>query len=303
MNIKEFLIDNYIWILVIIVITIITIIGFLADKKKGDKKVGTNPQPTPNLPNQPTNNVMPIQYQQQSQLVQQPMNNDNIAMNYNNVNLQPFPSTQQMGIQPNSNTGNINNGPMMVTEPQPVQMAPTNPVPINNPQPIEPVAPVVEQEPMYQPLSEQRPIISPQPVPNFSNSYNQTNVDTVNPSSNMTQTINNNVVNNIPLESTNQQVVPMQQNTMTIPQPVNPQPIPVPQPVVPEPIMAQPQYNSQPMPIQPNVAMPQNYLQTPIQNTVPQPQVQQQMQEPPVNIPQQPINFVYGPQNNNQNMM
>ena len=38
MNIKDFLIDNYIWILVIILITIITIIGFLADKKKSGKK-------------------------------------------------------------------------------------------------------------------------------------------------------------------------------------------------------------------------------------------------------------------------
>ena len=34
MNIKDFLIDNYIWIIVIILITIITIIGFLADRKK-----------------------------------------------------------------------------------------------------------------------------------------------------------------------------------------------------------------------------------------------------------------------------
>ena len=39
MNIKDFLIDNYIYIIIVIVLIIITIIGFLADKKKnGEKK-------------------------------------------------------------------------------------------------------------------------------------------------------------------------------------------------------------------------------------------------------------------------
>ena len=37
MNIKTFLIENYIWIIVIILITIITIIGFKISSKKADK--------------------------------------------------------------------------------------------------------------------------------------------------------------------------------------------------------------------------------------------------------------------------
>ena len=35
MNIKDFLLDNYIYIIIVIVLIIITIIGFLADKKRG----------------------------------------------------------------------------------------------------------------------------------------------------------------------------------------------------------------------------------------------------------------------------
>ena len=38
MNIVEFIKDNYIWFLVIILIAIITVIGFLADKNNGKKK-------------------------------------------------------------------------------------------------------------------------------------------------------------------------------------------------------------------------------------------------------------------------
>ena len=38
MNISEFIKDNYIWFLVILLIAIITVIGFLADKNNGKKK-------------------------------------------------------------------------------------------------------------------------------------------------------------------------------------------------------------------------------------------------------------------------
>ena len=38
MNIVDFLIANYYWFIAIILLTIITIIGFLADKKKSDAK-------------------------------------------------------------------------------------------------------------------------------------------------------------------------------------------------------------------------------------------------------------------------
>ena len=72
------------------------------------------------------------------------------------------------------------------------------------------------------------------------------------------------------------------QNNTTIPQPINV--IPTPQPISPQPIM-QNNMNEQPM-MQPN-----------FNNQMFQPEQQAQ-----VETMNQPINFVYGPQNNNQNM-
>ena len=37
MNFRDFLMDNYIYIIIVIVLVIVTIIGFLADKKKNGK--------------------------------------------------------------------------------------------------------------------------------------------------------------------------------------------------------------------------------------------------------------------------
>ena len=50
--------------LIIYLITIITIIGFLADKKKGDKKKENVPNLTSNPNNMAMNNQQPIQYVQ-----------------------------------------------------------------------------------------------------------------------------------------------------------------------------------------------------------------------------------------------
>ena len=78
MNIKDFLIENYIWILVIILITIITIIGFLADKKKNGKKGTEQPVSNPNNNDgQQINNAAPIQYNAQDQFMSNQMNNNN----------------------------------------------------------------------------------------------------------------------------------------------------------------------------------------------------------------------------------
>lgn len=309
MNIKDFLIDNYIWILVIILITIITIIGFLADKKKGNNKEKDISQVNPNLNNQIANNGVPMQYQQTEQLQQNPLNN-NMGMNYNNMNIQPQqPINQNMIMNNNSNMMNVNNVTPMVTEPQPVPMGPTSPTPINNPQPVENVIPNIEQEPIYQPLSEQKPVIPPQPVPNFNNmqktdttplvmdnvmNQNTPNVvlapqvnqplpqpNQFNQGTMMTQVPTYNVAPVVPTENNNQGMVSNANNTTV------PQPIPVPQQVVPQPIMQQ-QYNGQQM-MQPN-------YQQPMQGMT------QNMQEQPSATSPLPINFVYGPQNNNQNM-
>lgn len=304
MNIKDFLIDNYIWILVIILITIITIIGFLADKKRTGKN---NKENNNSMNNQPMPNSNPIQYQQPMPEQTNQMNS-NMGMNYNmnnNFQTQIQPQTQNITNNqiPNNNINNTIN--QAITQPQPVQFGPTISEPINIPQAVENIIPNISQESMYQPLSEQTPVIPPQPVPDFSSAQGQVNMENIqeqpqliNPNLNVNnnmiptplniqtpeamynQTLNANY--QVPqVENNNFGIVQnYQPNNTTIPQPItNPTPIPTPQPVNPQTIM--PGTYNQPQPIQ-------NYNQ-PVQGQ-------------PVQSTPQPINFIYGSQNNNQNM-
>lgn len=309
MNIKDFLIDNYIWIIVIILITIITIIGFLADKKKGEKKKEGIQNPNSN--NMAMNNQQQMQYQQPMMGIQE-QTNSNMGMNYNN----PIPQMQN-GF--NQNMMSSQNVSPVVTEPTPVaiNVMPTNNMnQMNNPMPVENVVPRVEQEPMYQPLSEQKPIIAPQPIPNFSEPANnipqpvipnapqslsnmgQTPVETSLPQMNvnqpmqfnseplMNQVPNYNISNNVSqMGMDNSQMLPNMNQNITIPQPINNTTIPTPQPVMVQPIMNNINNN-------PQMMGEQSYNQP----------VQQSHIESTVNQSSQPISFVYGPQNNNQNM-
>ncbi|MBQ2872374.1 MAG: hypothetical protein IJE89_00020 [Bacilli bacterium] len=305
MNIKDFLIDNYIWIIVILLITIITIIGFLADKKKGDKNKDTSQPANSNMNAGAMNNPQPMQYQQINGL-ENTIANNNQQQNYVN----PMPPVQN-NIAPN--IGNVTVQPV-VTEPTPVpvNVVPTNNMSqMNNPMPVENVIPQVEQESMYQPLSEQKPMIAPQSTPSFGEAVNniqqpvnqntpQNIVPTpinmipgqinnslpMAPEPMINQMPNYNVSNNIPqMVNDNVQMVSSMNQNVTIPQPMNPTTIPTPQPVQPQPIITE-SYNNQQTMSQPNYnqPMPQSH----IENTV--------------NQSSQPINFVYGPQNNNQNM-
>lgn len=322
MNIKDFLIDNYIWILAIILITIVTIIGFLADKKKSAKKKETK-QEAQNVNTQPVNNQTQIQYQNPVQL------NPN-EMNLNNQNAM-FQTPQQ------NTTIEQQTPPVMTTQPQPVMMQPSMAETTNNPQPVENIAPNMEQEPMYQPTSEQKPVIAPRPVPNYTEVQNQMQyveqpqpiteqpINTMNQQQIVEQPYN--MASPTMMTEQNNSVSPsVTPNIGTIPQLVNP--IPTPQPVIPQPIMSQPindtmqyveqpqlevnfQNVSQPMPTYNNQTpqmqqatgeqvQNQSYIMPqqmqPQQNTFEQPNVSQQPSMPAVN-------FVYGPQNsNNQNM-
>ena len=83
-------------------------------------------------------------------------------------------------------------------------------------------------------------------------------------------------------------------NPVTIPQQVNP--IPAPQPVIPQPIMTNQMQSPEPMGHMPIYNMNQQ-----VSNQNPQQPMMQQTQQP-MQTPMAPINFVYGPQNNNQNM-
>lgn len=317
MNIKDFLIDNYIWILVIILITIITIIGFLADKKRGGKKGKKELEQSQNVNNQPLNNQMetnqnPIQYQQPEQIPNNQLNN-NVGMNFNNMNTTVTPLNQ------------INNIPLQGQ--QPTTSDPTMINPMNNPNnptnnTINPINNAIQNEKteqIYQPLSEQKPVLPPQPVPNFSNNIQQTTNTEQNQAITMPNNLGTNTIptfSTIPTSTQPIQAQPTQiisestlnyanpqmtaivnnssgtvpnfvPNNTTIPTPINPTPIPEPKSVIPQPIV-QENYSQTSM-MQSNLEMQTNQQQT----NIPQ---QGQTVTPPS------INFVYGPQNNNQNM-
>ena len=230
MNIKTFLIENYIWIIVIILITIITIIGFLADKKKNDKKkADTEPaNPNPNTAGQ-------MQYNQLVSTLQNQMDNN---MEQNNS----IPNQMIQPIENNQNIVPVNEvTPIMpVTENQQGMM---NQVDMsNNINTIENIAQSMHQEQVYQPLSEQTPSFEPQPIPNFNNINNQ---NFATPVENNGFNQNMNMGNQFGMPEQNMQQ-PMMQNPMN-----------------------------------------QQNNQMPNQNQ---------------NIGQAPVSFVFGPQNNNQNM-
>ena len=284
-NFKEFLIDNYIWIIVVIVLIIITIIGFLADKKRDKPNNGNgNQQPNP-TPNQPLPTGV------QPQLVAA-----NMGQVPNNGGMQPMPNVQALATMP---SGAVAMQPMAaVNQPQPVM-----PGMINNvtPQPVEPiVAAAPTSEPLVAPLSEQKPTFSNQSVEQNINNFHQNNPQPI---------VNNNI--NEQMVQPEPAVAPMNtgipaaipqpinnaiQNNMAMPQPVEPAmqvpPVVQPQPVEPMPIPTAPMPNVNPVPI-PNQNMvnqaPQNIPNTTIPNTATTPQ----------ELPPQPVNFVYGPQNNN----
>ena len=323
MNIKDFLIDNYIWIIVIILITIITIIGFLADKKKSEKPENNMQKNNKNMNStQPVNNVGQMQYQPQNPLMQIPMNMNNVNPNNNLNNIQMDNNANQMNNVPtNQNFNSVNNQNIMQNETMMAGNIANDINPINNQPQVENIMEAPQPELIYQPLSEQKPVIAPQPIPNISNMQNiqeqpqiidngvyqnnnamngmmqqpiNTQIDMVNnyqqempiaqPEKNMPQNINYNMQSIIPQPIENNNFVNNLNNT-TIPQPVNV--IPMPQPVNAQPIM-QNTFNNQQM-SQPNYG----------NQMTPQPEMMNQSIQ---SIPNQPINFVYGPQNNNQNM-
>ena len=279
MNIKDFLMDNYIYIIIVIVLIIVTVIGFLADKQKiGAKKNKTAEEPLPGNVSGDIN-LQPVTFQ--------PVNNNQMS------NFSTIPNTNLMPNNQLNNQNNINNGGVSLQNNN--VMNPTNVGnPINNiPQPVEPMAVGIAPapEPMYQPLSEQQTVIAPtnqinslnnlnnginnpqpiqnpeplqQPINNFIPNNNMPGANTFNgPIVEPIKPENNIVANTIGTQTLNS-VNP--NNGMTFnPQPINPQPIP-----------------------------------NPVENTIPSP-----ITPPQPTIPG-PVGFVYGPttqsQNNNQQM-
>lgn len=322
MNIKQFLIDNYIWILAIILITIITIIGFLADKKKSGKKNEIPQQPI--APIDSVNNQVQMQSQDNSQIGQNQMDQqpNNTVMPQNSMN-----SMNQIAPSVAETVNTTMPEPNIIQTQQPMIQENTQPTvveTVNNPQPVENIIPHVEAEPMYQPLSEQKPVIAPKTVPNYSNMQTSTMTEQSIPANIIDPNFNNmqqstpvmpmqpqpivqpmtpeqsmptyNIPTSIPDTNNNGTIPNAIPNTGVMPQPINnmqssaqivPQPV-IPQPIVtPQPVQSAPTYNAGTQ-MQPNMVGQMTQPVMPTTNQVP---------------PQQtPVNFVFGPQNNNQNM-
>ena len=277
MNIKDFLIDNYIWILVVILLSIITVIGFLADKKrekkektikKNDQIISNQPVNAPpiNYQTPPMNNPYPNQINPINNQMPNIMNNQGINEPINNPIPKPINDPSAM-INPNNmmnnnfnginNNFNISNQIPNQTIPKPVSVQPI----MSSPQPVENINPMnnINAEPLYQPSIESvspipTPVPSqPTPIPSYQN------VTPLKPVGNMNQ------FNNQGMYSQPENLTPNQNTTI---------PTPTYQP-------------SQPM-NQENNPIPQ------FQNNIPN----NQIPNPQVTTPQS-INFVYGPTNNN----
>ena len=249
MNIKDFLIDNYIWIIVVILLVIITIIGFLADKKKNKEPKNSGVAPVPNTP--PVTNgevsATPLNYQ--------PTQNEVAAVAPNTVEPIPVQVPNNQAAVTNVTPNNTINPNQSVTPVAPVTVEPINNVNAVNP------------EPMYQPLAEQKPSFAPV----------QNNIVNVEPMPNQ-PSLNSPMAPVNTNENLNQQPLNTMPNQFSGNVNANPTPIPTPsvQTPIPEPI-PNPMVNNQNVINGNNNGMPS-------QTTMPQ-----------------PVNFVYGAQQINQN--
>ena len=280
-NIKEFLLDNYIWIIVVIVLIIITIIGFLADKKKekGPKQESVPPVPNPGVAAPPVQPAAPMTYQPQAP--EQVNNLNGMAAPMAAPPVAPMPEPMPAPAMPGQMNPVVNNampGPVPVEPINNMNMVPNQvePTPMVNPMtPTEP-APLSEQKPAFEPVAPMNmpmgePSVIPAPIGNMNMVENQP----INPMPGMINPMN------------------MQQTPTSTPTPVtdmynqgvSPQPIPnpgTPSPVAPIPTPSVPPVAPTPMP-------------------TPAPTVPTEVPANNGSIPPQPVSFVYGPQNNNNN--
>lgn len=317
MNIRDFLLDNYIYILIVILLSIITVIGFLADKKKSGKKEkpSKNTQDA-NQMNVANTNQAPMTYQNSNDIMlnNQPMNNSQMNTMNNQMGMMNNGLEQPMNIQ-NGNTTSINqmnNINQTIPQPLPPQDIPNNngftetmmnqqPM-MNNPQPVEDINPINNQvsEPIYQPLSEQKPVIPPR----------EPMSDIQIPKPMPSQTVPNNNFTGVMMSN---QPQPMEQNIMPMqePQSINNMAQSTMPQFSPQPIQSEPQMNfsgSQNMNqnLNNNMNMNQPNMNTGVMPT-PMP-TQPQNNGVPTSMPSpqpttpQPVSFVYGPQQNNNNM-
>ena len=228
MNIIDFLYDNYLWIIAILVIAIFTTIGFIADRKsksksgKGNKSIGTPSNqakvvptevPTPanninanmNMASMPNNNYQNVNNNSNLTINGAPVNNMNkqgIVNNYTNGGIvNPINQAPNMGINENIMPSNQTMNGVSQSVPN------VNSVPTSEPV-VNPVNPMMPNENM------QQGFVNPTPIGN--QNFNQVNNITpnVNPVPEQPPVYNNQAYVN---ESPNMIV-----NSWEEPRPVNP---------------------------------------------------------------------------------
>ena len=300
MNIIDFLYDNYLWIIAILVIAIFTTIGFIADRKskgkngKGNESIG--------IPNN------------QAKVVPTPVNNINTNMNmasmpnnnYQNVNNNMVNSVPNFATNTNvTPVNNMNKQSMVNNYSNGGVVNPTNRVPniginenmmFNGNQTMNGV---------NQSISNVNPVPTPEPVVNSANPMM--------PNENIQQGF----VNSMP--ANNQNVNQVSNSSLNV------NPVPEQTPVYNNQSMGNGNPNmvvnswDEPRPINPvniNQGFGQNNIsniptnsssnQIPIQESIPVNTVPNNMQQPVNNVPNgnsvPGLNFVYGPSQNNNNL-
>ncbi len=303
MNIIDFLYDNYLWIIVILVIAIFTTIGFIADRKskgkngKGNESIGILNNQTKVVPTEvptPVNNI-----NTNMNMASMPNNNyqnvnnnmvNNVPNFATNTNVTPVNNMNEQGMVNNYTNGGVVN--------------PTNQVPniginenmmFNGNQTMNGV---------NQSISNVNPVPTPEPVVNSANPMM--------PNENIQQGF----VNSMP--ANNQNVNQVSNSAFNV------NPVPEQTPVYNNQSMGNGNPNmvvnswDEPRPINPvniNQGFGQNNIsniptnsssnQIPIQESIPVNTVPNNMQQPVNNMPNvngaHGLNFVYGPSQNNNN--
>lgn len=302
MNIIDFLYDNYLWIIAILVIAIFTTIGFIADRKskgkngKGNDSIGIPNNQAKVVPTEvptPVNNI-----NTNMNMASMPNNNyqnvnNNMVNNVPNLttNVAPVNNMSGQGMTNNYTNGGVvnpmNQVPSMGMNENAIPnsnstMNGTNPS-VSNTNPVPTPEPVVNQVNQMIPNENiQQGFINPMPTGN--QNFNQVNNVAPNVNSVPEQTP---VYNNQAMGNGNPNMVV---NSWDEPRPINPVNI----------NQGFGQNNIS------NIPTNSSSNQIPIQESIPVNTVPNNMQQPVNNVPNgnsaPGLNFVYGPSQNNNNL-
>lgn len=301
MNIIDFLYDNYLWIIAILVIAIFTTIGFIADRKsknkngKGNESIGTPSNQAKVVPTEvptPTNNI-----NTNMNMASMPNNNyqnvnNNMVNNVPNLttNVPPVNNMSGQGMANNyTNGGVVNpmnqvpnmgmNENMMPNSNQTINGVNSSALNVN---PVPTPEPVVNQANQMIPNENiQQGFINPMPTGN--QNFNQVNNVAPNVNSVPEQTP---VYNNQAMGNVNPNMVV---NSWEEPRPVNP-------------VSINQGFNQN---MVSNIPTNSSPSQIPIQESIPVNTAPNNMQQPVNNVPNgngvPGLNFVYGSNQNNNN--